>query len=489
MTKRTSRVRELVCIEVPTKNFMENKEQSQENKNNFSGENPIIAEQNKTGSLDNFDLNRPWLSLDPWQQEYIATPPEVDCFVMTPRQIGGKTTAMSIKAVELCVNHYKEGEIVLINSLTEKQAMLMLKKAQIYAEAKYPKLICRDKENRPTMHRLLFKDGKLNKGILCYAAGEEGESTRGYTIKKLMIDEGSRMKELYFVAALPTLSVTKGSIDISSTPFGKKDKEGNEKFFYKCYKDDSFKKFLVNIEDCPRRDLEQIEKMRKRMTENQFKQEFLAMFIDELYQFFSDEWIEKVCCLKKEGRIISRGEKNYLGVDVGGFGKDVSAFVEVGKLLNKEIEQREGLKEPHNKTTETTNRAIELDDKFKNIKIGVDDGGIGFGVFCELLDNPKTKRKTIALNNASRDKERDLETGEMKEKKLLKEEMYVNLKMLGEQKRLKLFNDDELRASLASIQYEGDKIFGSDSHYTEATMRACWLAEKDKSLNIFINSF
>jgi len=61
--------------------------------------------------------------------------------------------------------------------------------------------------------------------------------------------------------------------------------------------------------------------------------------------------------------------------------------------------------------------------------------------------------------------------------------------MLGEQKRVKLFNDDELKASLASIQYEGDKIFGSDSHYTEATIRACWIAEQGKDLNVFIRTF
>ena len=431
-----------------------------------------------------FDLNRPWLSLDPWQKEYIATPPEVDCFVLTPRQIGGKTTAMSIKSVELCVKHFKEGEVVLINCLTERQAMLMLKKAQIYAEAKYPSLICKDKDNRPTMHRLMFKSGKLNKGILCYAAGEEGDSTRGYTIKKLMVDEGARMKELYFVSALPTLSMTKGSIDISSTPFGKKDRDGNEKFFYKCYKDDTFKKFLVKIEDCPRRDVEQIEKMRARMTKNQFAQEFLAMFVDELQRLLTDEWINDVCVLERQG-IVNKEGKNYLGVDVGGFGKDVSAYVEVERLDNKTVEQRDGLKEQGNKTTETTARICDLDSKFNNRKIGVDDGGIGFGVFCELLENDKTKRKTIALNNASRKTD---SSGE-KSKKLLKEEMYLNLKMLGEQRRLKLFNDDELRASLASIQYEDDKIFGSDAHYTEATMRAVWMAEQSKDLNIFIRSF
>jgi hypothetical protein len=155
-----------------------------------------------------YDINRPWLSLDKWQKEYIETPLEVDCHLLTPRQ-AGKTTAMSIKAVELCINQLKEGEVILINSLTERQAMHVLNKAQIYAEALYYKEICWDTKFKPTMHRIMFKAGKLMKGILCYAAGEGGDSTRGYTIKKLMIDEGSRMSDLYFESAIPTLSATK----------------------------------------------------------------------------------------------------------------------------------------------------------------------------------------------------------------------------------------------------------------------------------------
>lgn len=429
-----------------------------------------------------YDLNQPWLTLDPWQLDYIKTPAEVDCFMLCPRQISGKTTAMSIKAVELLIHDYKEGEVVLINCLTERQAMLMLAKAQIYAEAIYPDMICRDSENKPTMHRLMFKAGKLDKGILCYAAGDEGDSTRGYTIKKLMVDEGSRMKELYFVSALPTLSLTKGSIDIASTPFGKKDKEGNEKFFYKCYKDPSFKKFIVKLEDCPRRDMEQIEKMRSRMSKAQFAQEFLNNFSDELQRKFSDEWIER-CCILKE-KIVNKNGKNYLGVDVAGFGKDLTAYAELERLQNKIIEQRECLLERNNKTTETTRKIIELDLKFNNRKIGVDDGGIGFGVWCELMENVQTKRKTVALNNASRPTDR--EDGR---KRLLKEEMYENLIMLGEQGRLRLLDDADLKASLSSIQCEDNEIFGSDSHYTEAVIRACWLAEQSKDLNIFCHSF
>ena len=81
-----------------------------------------------------FDINRPWLSLDQWQKDYcFSSETDRNCFLLCGRQVG-KTTAMSIRAVELCVNHYKKGEFVLINSITEKQAYHMLAKAQAYAE-------------------------------------------------------------------------------------------------------------------------------------------------------------------------------------------------------------------------------------------------------------------------------------------------------------------------------------------------------------------
>jgi hypothetical protein len=433
-----------------------------------------------------YDLNRPWLTLDPWQKEYIETPPEIDCFMLVPRQIGGKTTAMSIKAVEMCIHDFKEGEMVLINCLTERQAMLMLKKAQIYAEEKYNKFICKDKDNKPTMHRLLFKDGKLNKGILCYAAGEEGDSTRGYTIKKLMVDEGARMKEPYFVSALPTLSLTKGSVDIASTPFGKKDKEGNENFFYKCFKDENFKKFIVNLEDCPRRDVEMIEKMRTRLSRLQFAQEFMNVFTDELWRIFSKEWIEEICILEQPEVKINTNAKKYLGVDVAGFGLDECTYEGFQKLSKTNIEQIDHIIEKRNYTTDTAKRIFALNEIRNYKKIGVDNAGVGFGVFSELMNDDRTKRKTIALNNASRDEDFEGE----KSKRLLKEEMYINLIVLGEQKKIKLFNNKEIILSLESMQYgEDGKIFGSYSHICEGIIRALWLATKDKDLNIFVHGY
>ena len=427
-----------------------------------------------------YDLNQPWKTLDKWQKEYINTDPAQNCFLLTTRQ-GGKTTAMSIKAVELCVNKFKKGEFVLISSLTERQAQLMLAKALVYAQAKYKSKIKRGKD-KPTMHRIMFENGT---GILCYAAGQEGDSTRGYTLKKLLVDEGARMGEAYFNSAIPTLSVSGGSMDISSTPNGKKHKDGSEKFFFKCSKDDDYKKFYVSAYDCPRHSEEFLEKEKKRMSKMQFAQEYLAKFLDEIRQVISDELIKKICCMKRRPAFI-RKNTYYGGSDIAGLGGDEITYVILDKISKDKIVQVENIVEKRNYTTETSDKIISLNDLYNFKAYGIDDGGVGFGVYSELLRNEKMKRKVFALNNASRDVDYKGE----KSKKLLKTDMYLNLLAWAENGRIKLLDDDEIKLSLQSIQFDDEgNIFSNYGHIAEGLIRALWLATKDKSLNIFVHTF
>jgi len=428
----------------------------------------------------NFDINRPWLSLDPWQKEYCFDPePNKDNFLLCGRQVG-KTTAMSIRAVELAVNHYKKGEFVLINSITEKQAYHMLAKAQAYAEEVYPNEINRKKDDKPTKHRLMFKNGT---GILCYAAGDTGEGLRGFTIKKLMPDEASRMSEEYFIATLPMLSIVKGTMDIASTPDGKKHRDGTEKFFYKCSKDENFKKFYVSAEDCPRHTEEYLQRMREQMSKLGYAQEFLAVFTDELKRLFDDDMINAICKGKRDPEWTRNGKVNYfLGVDVAGLGDDECTYEVFEKNDQDFINQVENITEKRNFTTDTSRKIIQLNKIYDCDKIGIDDGGLGFGVYSELMNNDDTKMITKPLNNASR----DVDDEGNKSRKLLKEEMYINLQILMENNKIQLLDDDEIKASLASIQHDEGKIFGAYSHIAEGIIRAVWLASKDKSLNIWI---
>ena len=431
-----------------------------------------------------YDINQPWLTLDKWQKEYVFEPdPNSDNFLLCTRQ-GGKTTGMSQRAVELCTNHYKKGEYVMINSITEKQAYLMLAKALIYAKVKYPDMIILHGKDKPTKHIINFKNGT---GILCYAAGDTGEGLRGFTIKKLMIDEGSRMSEEYFIAVLPMLSVVNGSMDIASTPKGKLHKDGTEKYFYKCSLNPKFKKYYISAEDCPRHSKEFLEEAEKRMSKLAYAQEFLALFTDALTTLFPKELLDKALILEKRTEKL-KGDY-YLGVDIAGFGKDDCTYELFQRMKDESIHQIENVVEKRNYTTDTTRKILTMDGSYQRInKIGIDDGGIGFGVFSELMDIMHIKRKIIPLNNASRVKL--LEEGKEKSKALLKEEMYFLLLTLLEQERVSLLNDDEVRASLSSMQVDEDgKVFGSNSHISEGIVRAVWCAEKCKSLNVFARSF
>jgi len=430
----------------------------------------------------NYDLNRPWLSLDKWQEEYVFDEnTDQDNFLLTGRQ-SGKTTGMSLRAVELCMHHFKEGEFVLINSITEKQAYHMLTKALVYAEHVYPNSIDKKKDNKPTMHRIMFKN---KTGILCYAAGESGEGQRGFTIKKLMVDEGARMSEEYFIASMPMLSVTRGTMDIASTPFGKKHKDGTDKFFYKCSKNEKFKKYYISAEDCPRHTKEFLEEQKKRLSKLVYAQEYLAIFTDELKRVFDDDLINEICTLKRNSEFIrNTNSKYYLGCDIAGFGNDECTY-EVFEKIQGLIFQRENIIEKRNKTTDTSRKIIQLNRAYNFKKIGIDDGGIGFGVYCELMEETSTKRKTEALNNSSRATDSEGEHS----KKLLKEEMYFNLLTLMENKKIQLLDDDEVKQSLASMQIEEEKIFGSYSHVSEGIIRGVQEAIKDKSLNIFVHGY
>lgn len=426
-----------------------------------------------------YDINRPWLTLDPWQKDYINSDPDENCFLLCGRQVG-KTTAMSIKAVELCINHFKKGEYILICSITEKQGYHLLAKCLAYAESKYKPQIRKGK-NKPTMHKVHFKNGT---GILSFAAGETGVGLRGYTIKKLMIDEGSRMSEEFYIAVSPMLSVIRGSMDIGSTPCGKVG------FFYQCSKDKKFRKFYVSAEDCPRHTKEFLNNEKERLPRLAYAQEYLAIFTDELRRLISNETIKRACVLERVD-INYKGEF-YLGLDIAGLGKDETTY-EILERSNEKIYHRANLIEKRNRTSETSQKILYLNKAHNFRRIGIDDAGVGFGVWSELMDNDATKRKTIALNNASRPTDRE----GTKSKKLLKEEMYFNFISMLESGRLLLLDDDEVKQSLASLQFEiviranektKERIFGSYTHIAEGLIRAAWLA-KDKPLNIFARSF
>jgi len=407
------------------------------------------------------------IELDEWQKEYIQH--EGNTVVRAGRQ-SGKSYAESLRVALFALLNPRTTTLIIAS--VDRQSIELLEKVKSHIVALAPKNV----RKRPTFHKIELSNGSK---ILAEPAGATGYGLRGFTVDKLVADEAHYIPDAVFVAVRPMLATTGGTLDLLSTP------RGNEGFFYDCFQSDEFHHIHIKSEDCPRITQEFLDQEKRRMTKLQFCQEYEAEFLDSLQQFFSRELIDSCTLPGTPSKIhISYPGRNYLGVDFAGYGGDQNAFVTLKNTQDKKSILTDFETSERVRAWETVNKIIELNDKFNYKKIGVDDGGLGTPILDYLLTHNQLKRKTIGLNNATRSINYDGKT-----KRLLKEDLYGNLKMMMEQGLIQIPDAEELRRSLLSIQFEIDKetrnikIFGRFSHITEALIRSAWLV-KTKGLNI-----
>lgn len=417
--------------------------------------------------------------LDAWQKDVLAA--EGNLCICSGRQVG-KSRVIAIKTGEYIANHEKKK--VLVVSITEDQAELMIQKVLIHLHDNYPKLIAKGK-NKPTKHVVRLTNGSE---VRSKAVGQYGLGILGLTIDVLVPDEAAYMPEAIWAAATPMLLTTGGQIWLLSTP------NARSGYFYDAYTDPrmGFKTFHVNSEEVAearpmplkRLMLDYLAREKQRMTALQYAQQYLAQFLEELGQLFPDDLIESGQTLKRSDMPPAPGEF-YLGVDVARMGGDESTF-EVLEKVGERFFHRENLMFTYTLTTETIAKVLELDEKYQFVTIYIDDGGLGVAVFDQLLKEEQTRRKVVAINNASRALDRDLK----RRKKLLKEDLYLNLKRMLESKQIELLDDIEVFTSLKSIIIEhtaktGEiRIYGRYSHIAEGIIRAAWCV-RNTHLNIF----
>ena len=417
------------------------------------------------------------MELDKWQKEVLET--EGNIVLRSGRQVG-KSFVISIKAAEYAVQNPKK--TVLMIASVERQAYLLFEKTLAYLMEHHKNCIKRGRL-RPTKSKVMLKNGST---IYCLPTGLTGYGIRGYTVNLLIADEAAFIPEEVWTAVTPMLAVTKGKMILLSTPHGR----GG--YFYDCFNDESFTSFHVSGEDCPRRDDQFLARQLERLGKLRYAQEHLGEFIDELRQFFTDDLIKQVCVLKRTP--VNIKSRYALGVDIARMGEDASTFEILDYSDSKSLKHIDNIVTRKTLTTETTRKILQLEREYRFTNIYIDDGGLGVGVFDQLLEEDETKRKVRAINNARRSLDRD----KKKNKKLLKEDLYNNLLRLMERGDIELLDDDEIAASLKSIQFEytgmkeGEeskekslRIWGKDSHITEGLIRAAWIV-KDKSLNIYI---
>ena len=412
--------------------------------------------------------------LDKWQQEVMDTGGNL--VLRSGRQVG-KSTVIALKAAKYALEH--QDKLVMVISKTERQAGLLFVKIRNNIH-EIQKTAIKKGKDRPTKSKISL----YNKSVIhCLPAGDTGYGIMGFTIDLLIADEAAFIPEEVWASITPALAITRGNIWLLSTP---KLKEG---YYYRCFEDPNFTSFHTSSENCIRKDQEFLDYQKSLMTKLQYAQMYLGEFLDDALQFFTEELILKCCILPRNssGSILSSPEISYfLGVDIARMGEDDSTF-EILKYINsKLIEQVANIITSKTMLTDTEDKIIELNNlyNFKRKGIGIDDAGLGAGVYDHLLRNNKLKWKIVGLSNARKSIDPD-----DRQKKLLKEDKYYNLKILMERGEIKLLDDDEVKASLRSVHGEHDKItgrlkiWGSDDHIAEGLIRAAWCA-KNKGLNI-----
>ena len=231
------------------------------------------------------------------------------------------------------------------------------------------------------------------------------------------------------------------------------------------------------------------------MSEMRYAQEYLGIAALDKRQFYSDKWIDDVCNIDENEQIIPEGGRNYGGFDLARMGGDYFTSEILKKIDDKNIIQIDHYKRRMLLTTDNENLIIEYTRKWNCKQSGIDAGSgtLGVSVYDHLQLIDDMKRRIIAMNNRAI----SINQEEGKQR-LFNEDMHDNLRAMGERGEIHLFNRPDIKASFRSVRWDivqdqhglnKIKISGKDTHIVEGLIRAAELAEKDKSLNIFVRSF
>ncbi len=418
-------------------------------------------------------------TMDAWQERVLAIIGNL--ILMCGRQIG-KSEIMAKKIAEYLLNN--PNTKLLICSGVERQAAGLYNKVVSYIMILNPRLF-KGGEKNPLKTKFILKNGSQ---LITEPVGTDGSGARQHTVDGIIFEEMQLIPEDAFAAITPMLLTTGGFIWMLGTAWA------TEGYVYDRLSDEDFKIERVNAEEVaeirpePQRSimLKYLENERKRLTEAQYQQEYLAIPSDKTRQIFNDKLIKRIMSVTRPNDIIKTFDY-VCGSDPAGMGKDEGSISVFRVDSETEIAtQTDHIITEKLYTTQTTDKIIALEKLYDFEKIYVDDGGVGFGVFSELLRADETKYKTIPLNNSAR----PLDYKNEKKKRILGQDMILNLLNLMEKNKIALLKDNEIRESLKSYKFEysdaGNLVISSNyNHPVQSIMRAVWhLQQKHLKLSV-----
>jgi len=321
----------------------------------------------------------------------------------------GKTTTIALKAIKFAVAN--KAVTILITSPSLRQSMIMFNRIINIISTSQLRL----RVTRATRTTIQF-DNKSE--IIALPASEN--MLRGYTAHMIICDEAAFMpEELITNIIFPMISSTQGYAIFLSTPWGR------NHFFYRAFMNPDYSVHRVRSRENPLITPEFLEEMRHNMTEEAFQMEYEAQFVEAANSFFQQDLIRQCIVNDQPIELIETLEDDiplgnyYAGVDFGKH-KDYSAITIVKR--EDHTLQLVYLHEFELGTayTNVINHLVRAHQKFSLQKVIADQTGIGEPVLDELKSQGFSNVQGITFTVKT------------------KEELLTTLKILMEQKRLKL---------------------------------------------------
>ncbi len=371
------------------------------------------------------------------------------------RQVG-KSTIAAIKALHFAFSKPKTTTLVV--SATLRQSMLLFDRLLDVIESS---LLRRSIAYR-SRTRIKLSNGSW---IIALPSGRWGSTLRGHTANLVIIDETSFIpEEVIANVVFPMISTTNGYAWLLSTPWDK----GH--IFYKCFTSPEWSVHHLPSSSNPLIKPEFLEEQRKLIGEERFRMEYLAEFVDDTKSYFPmallRTCVEDLELWPRETNLVSNdfGGERYAGYDPGGK-ESLSAFVVVERVQDKIIARH--IRTDRERNYATVNAEIaDYCNALGVTELCVDQTGLGNPI-VEHLKELGTSVEGLVLTQKT------------------KEELFSNLKILLEQRKIVISNNNELLNALNCVEYErtrtGNYAFshrqGTYDDLAFALALACWGAK------------
>jgi len=339
---------------------------------------------------------------------------------------GGKSTVVAVRTVFKAMMN--NGHFSLLISPTLEQTGILFRKILRIVNTN-PWIKQRIKVQTQT--RIYFKNESW-----IYTTSKD--TVRGHTPDELIVDEAAFVPDEVYEAAEPSLAATfdtGGSVVYISTPFGMRGK------FYQAFQDSSFSTYHVPSTEIAHVSQQYLKDKEAKCLENEFRQEYLAEFVEDVDTYFPRPLVMSVAGDIEEVKEPREGFLYFLGVDIARYGMDETVFIvlEVDPTTStgQVVEITRTAKKP---TTDTMGRIKELHKKWKFRTIYPDETSLGGGVVDVLLE-AKLPVKPISFGARAENR-----------KESNKEYMYKSLKWLMENKKIKIPHYHKLINQLVELR-------------------------------------